>query len=343
MLSVKADRIHPPSLRIRPSDVEHPLSRLLTLLELLQAHRHLSGTELAHRLEVTPRTVRRYVTTLQELGIPVRAEIGRHGGYRLRPGYRLPPLVLNGEEALAVVLSLLAAGRLGLTTGTQAVEGALAKLHRVLPDPLRRQVEATREVVGWGSAPRHPDAARDPIHAGILLALGVAAHDGRQVLITHRSGGGETATERALDPYGIVFQGGRWYVAGLDHLRSEVRTFRVDRVLTVLETGLPATRPAGFDAVAHVQRSIASVPYTWSVEALLALPPADARSLIPPTLGSLAERADGMLLRFGTDDLAWAARYLVGLGCRFCVFQPDELVDAVRRLAQDLLAMTRAR
>lgn len=315
------------------------MGRLLTLLELLQAHRHLTGADLARRLEVTPRTVRRYVGTLQELGIPVRAEMGRHGGYRLRSSFRLPPLMLSGDEALAAVLGLLAGNRLGLAAGTQAVEGALAKLYRVLPDPLRRQVEAAREVVSWGSGPGHRDAGHDPVGAGLLLALCLATHDGRQVLLTHRGGDGETATERALDPYGVVFQSGRWYVAGFDHLRRDVRTFRVDRVLAVAETGQPSARPTGFDAVAHVQRSIASVPYAWSVQVLLAVPPTTARRLISPALGSLTENADGALLRFGTDDLDWAARYVVGLGCRFHVREPEELIRALHRLGRELLAV----
>lgn len=322
--------------------MEHPLTRLLTLLELLQAHRRLNGTDLARRLEVTPRTIRRYVATLQDAGIPVGAEVGRHGGYRLRPGYRLPPLMLSGHEALAVVLGLLAGGRLGLVAGPHAMEGALAKLNRVLPDALRRQVEATCEAVGWGSVPGASGATGGPVDTGLLLALVVAAYDGRQVLIAHRARGGQTITERVLDPYGMVFQGGRWYVAGLDHLRRRVRTFRVDRVVSVRETGQPSTRPADFDAVAHVQQSIAEVPYTWSVEAVLAVSPADARRLVSPALGKLTERGDGVMLRFGTDDLDWATRYLVGLGCQFRIVGPAELVPVVRHLAEELLATTGA-
>ena len=108
--------------------MEHPVSRLLTLLELLQAYRRLSGSDLARRLDVAPRTIRRYVSTLQEIGIPVDAEVGRYGGYRLRPGYKLPPLMLTDDEALAVVLGLLAGRQLGLVAATSAVEGALAQL-----------------------------------------------------------------------------------------------------------------------------------------------------------------------------------------------------------------------
>src|SRR5438445_437843 len=187
----------------------HPLTRLLTLLELLQAYRRLSGGERARRLGVAPRTVRRYVSTLGEIGVPVDAEAGRHGGYRLRPGYKLPPLMLTDDEALAVVLGLLAGRRLGLVAATAAVEGALAKLDRVLPDALRDRIRGTQEAVGLG--------------------------------LTQRSG-------------------------------TELR----------------------FDA--------------------------------------------GVLLALGADELDWAARYLVGLGCRFTVVRPPELRDTLRGLAAEVAA-----
>jgi len=321
--------------------VEHPVTRLLTLLELLQAHRRLSGGELARRLGVAPRTVRRYVATLQQIGIPVGADAGRYGGYRLRPGYRLPPLMLNGDEALAIVLGLLAGRRLGLQPASHAVEGALAELHRVLPDALRQQVEATRETVGWGAAPGLAAGHGDPVDTGVLLVLGAATHDRRQVRMAYRARDGET-TERQVDPYGIVFQSGRWYLAGWDHLREAVRTFRLDRVQAADVTDRPARRPAGFDPVAHVQRSIATVPFAWTVEVQLQLSPAEARGRVSPTVGTLEERSGEVLLRFGADDLDWAARYLVGLNCRFSVRQPAELRRTLGAVARELLAMEAA-
>jgi predicted DNA-binding transcriptional regulator YafY len=318
--------------------LEHPVTRLLTLLELLQAHRRLGGRELALRLGVAPRTVRRYVATLQGAGIPVGAEIGRYGGYHLRPGYKLPPLMLTDDEALAVVLGLLAGRRAGLPAAESAVEGALAKIHRVLPDALRRQLDATRESVGWGMVPGSPAGAGEQVDAGVLLALAVAAHDRQRVRLSHRARSGET-TARMVDPYGIVFQGGRWYVAGWDRLRRSVRTFRADRVLAVEVAGQAAAPPAGFDAVAEVQRSIAGVPFAHSVEVLLELAAADARSRFSPAFGTVEERPDGVLLRFGADDLGWAAHYLAGLGCRFRVLGPAQLREAVGRLGSELLAV----
>jgi predicted DNA-binding transcriptional regulator YafY len=315
--------------------LEHPLTRLLTLLELLQAYRRLSGSELARRLEVAPRTVRRYIATLQGMGIPVDAESGRHGGYRLRPGYKLPPLMLTDDEALAVVLGLLAGRRLGLVAASSAVEGALAKLDRVLPDSLRQRVQATQESVALGLAAGF--AAAERFDTGDLLTLGAAAHDCRQVRLSYRAWSGQV-TERTVEPYGVVFQSGRWYLTGWDHLRRAVRTFRLDRVQAVRATDRTFRRPDGFDPVTHVQQSIAAAPWRWSVEALLDLPLAQARKRVSPTVGTLEQRPDGVLLRLGADDLEWAARYLVGLECRFTVRAPAQLRETLGALARELAA-----
>src|SRR2546426_7974055 len=124
-----------------------PTTRVLTVLELLQSHQRLSGPDIAERLEVNPRTVRRYITMLQDLGIPVEAERGRYGTYRLRPGFKLPPLMFTEDEALALTLGLMAARRLGLAAAAPAVEGALAKVERVMPDTLRERIQAVQETL----------------------------------------------------------------------------------------------------------------------------------------------------------------------------------------------------
>src|ERR671910_956926 len=135
-----------------------PTSRLLELLELLQTRSLTTGREIADRLGIDARTVRRYVATLQDLGIPVEGERGVGGGYRIRPGYRLPPLMLGDDEAIAVVLGLVAAGRQGLV----AADGALAKIERVLPDALRRRVEALETTLGFTT----PATAAAPLARG---------------------------------------------------------------------------------------------------------------------------------------------------------------------------------
>src|SRR3981081_1984541 len=160
--------------------------RLLTLLELLQAYRRLSAREIADRLQVDVRTVRRYGAGLQGMGIPVEGERGPAGGYRLRPGYRLPPLMFTNEEALAVVVGLLAAQRLGFVQQASAVQGALAKLDRVLPDQLRGRLRAASPAVALGPAV----TVRGRADATPLLTLGSAAGDRSRVRIRYRAAGG---------------------------------------------------------------------------------------------------------------------------------------------------------
>src|SRR5215813_8883347 len=160
-----------------------PTTRVLTVLELLQSRARLSGTELADRLDVDPRTVRRYVSALQELGVPVESEPGRYGGYRLRPGYKLPPLMFNEEEALALILGLLASRRAGLLDTTPAVEGALAKIDRVLPDRLRGRVQALQGALAFTPV-RGFGAASNP---AMLLTFSESAQENRRVWMRYRA------------------------------------------------------------------------------------------------------------------------------------------------------------
>jgi predicted DNA-binding transcriptional regulator YafY len=306
--------------------MSHPTTRVLAMLELLQARHELTGRELADRLGVDERTVRRYALRLVELGIPVEARRGRYGGYRLLPGYKLPPLMFTDDEAVAVVLSLLVGQRFGVAT-----DGALDKIRRVLPAQLRDRVAALRETLGFTLMPREgamPDAA-------VLFVLAAAARDRHRVRLTYRSWKGEDS-ERELDTYGLVFHSGRWYASGFDHRRGQVRTFRVDRVASAVP--LPATYadPGGFDAVAQVTASLASVPYAHEVEVVLDLPLAEARRRIPPTVGTLSGADGGVLLRTRAERLDGMAQLLAGLGCPFTVRTPDELRGAVRALAERL-------
>jgi predicted DNA-binding transcriptional regulator YafY len=313
--------------------LEHPAGRMLAVLELLQTYSRLSGPELASRLEVDRRTVRHYVVRLQALGIPVVSDRGRAGGYRLRPGFKLPPLMFNDDEALAVALGLLAVRRFGLLAGDRAVDGALAKLGRVLPEALSARLRATEETLSLATGSRIPE----PAEPAILLILSDAVRTQRRVRVRYRSWRGES-TDRSVDSYGLVLQSGRWYLAGRDHLRSAVRVFRLDRVLAAELTGEGFERPDGFDAVAHVQRSLAAVPYTWPVEVLLDLSLEEARRRVPPLVGSVEQAPEGVLLRMRAERLDGMARYLAALGCGFTVRSPDQLRDELRRLAADLAA-----
>ncbi|OUC81262.1 helix-turn-helix transcriptional regulator [Streptosporangium minutum] len=308
------------------------VTRVLALLEILQAGPGLTGPELAARLEVDERTVRRYAVRLSELGVPVEAERGRHGGYRLLPGYKLPPLMLTDDEATAVVLGLLAGRRTGLAVGETATESALAKIQRVLPQALRERVAAVSATLGHTRAPVPASAPK----AGPLLALADAARHRQTVRLAYRSWRGESS-ERDLDPYGIVFHSGRWYAAGLDHNSGEVRTFRVDRVAGAVRTGRSFGDPGDFDAVAHVIGSLSAVPYRHEVKVLLTATMEEARRRIPAETATLTETAGGILLETRAEQLGGMAQMLAGLGWPFTVITPDELRGEIRALAGRLM------
>ena len=309
----------------------HPTTRVLTVLELLQARQRMTGAELAARLEVDTRTVRRYVVMLQELGIPVRSERGRYGAYRLLPGYKLPPLMFTDDEALALVLGLLAARRQGMAAAAPAVEGALAKVERVLPAAIRARVQAVQQTLVIDAPP--PEEAPDQ---EMIIVFSVAAQQERCLAIRYRSMHGDE-TARVIEPYGLVYRAGRWYVPAYCRLRRDLRVFRLDRVREVEPHEQRFTRPADFDCLAYVTTTFATMPGAWRVEALLPDVPLDrARRLIAADLATLEQTPDGTLMRCWAEDLDWVARYLVRLGCPFTVREPAALKDTLRRLAAEI-------
>jgi len=309
-----------------------PTARLLELLELLQAQPLITGRQISDRLGIDPRTVRRYVEALKDLGIPVEGQRGVGGGYRIRPGYRLPPLMLTDDEAVAVALGVQAAGRLGLSGSADAVEGALVKIHRVLPDGLRRRVEALEATLDFtGGAKRGA-----PVRGDAVLLLADAIRRRRRVRTTYRAFSGEE-TRRELSPHGLVVHSGRWYLAAHDHLRDDLRTFRVDRMRRLRVVADPAEAPPdGFDAVAYVSTSLARTPWRWEVEVLLELSVDEAARRIPATLAELVEEDGSTMLRMRVGSLDWMATILAGLGCAFSVRKPDELRTSVRALGERL-------
>ena len=317
--------------------MSHPTTRVLTVLELLQSRSRLSGGELAERLDVDRRTVRRYVSTLQELGVPVESEPGRYGGYCLRPGYKLPPMMFNEEEAVALILGLLASRRAGVLAASPAVVGALAKIDRVLPDRLRGRVQAVQGALAFTPL-RASATASNP---NMLVDVSAAAQENRRVWLRHRSG--DEVTEREIDPYGVVHHRGRWYVVGWCHLRQDVRMFRLDRVLQLEPRAESFSKPLDFDCADFVLESLATIQWGWPIEVLLELPLADARRRIAADMGTLEARRGGVMLRTQADDLEYMARYLVQIDCPFRVLHPPELRDAVRKLARKLTTYARRR
>lgn len=324
-----------------------PTTRVLALLELLQTHGLISGVELARRLEVDPRTLRRYIQALSELGIPVMAERGCDGGYRLMHGFKLPPMMFTNDEALALALGLQAARDLGLSALVPAGAGALAKLLRVMPENLRQRIGALQETValdilraesasagvdtgGGGSAGR---VEGDP---AVLASLGLAARGGQSVRLEYQARQ-QTITRREIDPYALVLHDRRWYVVAYCHLRRALRSFRLDRIQSLQLLPASFARPAQFDAAHYLRTAIASLPRAHSVSVLLHTDLASAQAAVFTGLGLLQPLAGGVMLHSQVDDLAWMARELARLPFGFEIEQPPALRSALAQHAQALL------
>ncbi|HEX6417673.1 MAG TPA: YafY family protein [Acidimicrobiales bacterium] len=317
--------------------MSRPATRVLTLLEVLQDRGLVAAAELARRLEVEPRSVRRYVAALRELGIPVESVRGRYGGYRLARGYRLPPLMLGDDEAVATAVALAAAGERedtpeGEAAGVRAGVGepsptdrALVKLVRVLPAPLRHRVDALVATTGR-VADRPAVTVPDP---EVALTLAAAVRSRTRVRIDHARPGGEAAG-REVDPYGLVVHNRRWYLVGHDHLRDGLRTFRLDRIAAAAEVHRRFTPPEGFDPVAHVRHALNVAVWRHRTEVWLDADAAAVRRRLPATVGEVHPHpGGGSVLVSGADDLAGMARLLAGLPWPFTVLRPAALAGEV--------------
>lgn len=313
--------------------MNRPTTRVLALLELLQTHGRLSGAEISERLGVDRRTVRRYITALEDLGIPVTTEQGRHGGYMLVPGYKLPPLMFNDEEAVALAFGLLSVEMQSLLESRAAVHSAQAKLERVLPDKLKQRMAALREHVRVMPQRRQPSWDSE-----VLLVLTEATQQRRRVRMHYCSPRGEHM-ERELDPYGLVFHNRHWYVSGWCPLRRDLRSFRLDRLSQVELQPLEFTRPEHFDAAQHLKSSFEKAWPRHEVEVLLLdVEPGHIMEWLPQNGTKLEPQEEGLLLVTRTDSHCWFARWLAQLPCEYRVLSPAGLKEATRELARRLLA-----
>jgi predicted DNA-binding transcriptional regulator YafY len=310
-----------------------PTVRVLALLELLQARGLTSGAALAQALDVDRRTLRRYIATLEEMGIPITTSQGRFGGYQLVPGFKLPPMMFTDDEALALAVGLLAARGLGLTQAMPAVASAKAKLERVLPVRLSTRLSAVDETVTLELA--RPSAVLDQ---GVLALLSNATQNRRRVHVEYRTPQGED-THRDFDPYGLVYRAGRWYTVGMCHLRGGLRSFRLDRIRTASAREARFERPTGFDALQYLKQSIATLPRAHSVEVFLATDLATAQRELFSAFGVLEWVGDGVLLRSQADDLKWFARELSRLPFDFQVRSPTALSAAVASAGRRLVRL----
>ena len=311
--------------------------RLLELLSLLQARPHWSATELADRLGVTTRTVRRDVGRLRDLGYPVAGEAGREGGYELGAGGTLPPLLLTDDESVAVGVGLLAAASGALVGHEEAAVAAMAKLEQVLPVRLRERVRSLNDAVVLVRPGAGP--ATDP---GVLLTVAQACRRSERLRFVYRDGDGNV-TERRVEPYGLVNTARRWYLGAQDLDRHDWRTFRVDRITAAALTGHRFVPSPGVDVAALVVDRLAAVPYAWQAEISLAADVETARAEIPPMVGTVDEVDGETILRIGANELDWLARYVAGLPFDAEVRRPPELRAALRARGRRLARANAAR
>lgn len=298
----------------------HPTTRVLAVLALLQAHGRMSGAELAQRLEVNVRTLRRYIIMLQDLGIPIEAERGRNGAYILSAGFKLPPMMFTNEEALALTVGLISARRLNLSDTDRAIESALAKLERVMPLDLKARIRALTETItlDQNTAPSAPPSEV------VLSEMSSAAQIGQRVHIKYHANHNEE-TERDFDPYGLTYYLQRWYVVGYCHLRQDLRSFRLDRITHINTLEEHFKRPEDFDPLTHVMQAIATMPRKYPFELLLKTDMDTAQKEVFDVLGVLEPHKDGVLMRGSVEDLDWLARQISIFSFDFIVREPDSL------------------
>ncbi|MGW3833725.1 helix-turn-helix transcriptional regulator [Streptomyces microflavus] len=329
-------------------------ARLLKLLSLLQTPREWPGGELAERLDVSPRTVRRDIDRLRELGYPVEASRGSLGGYRLVAGAAMPPLVLDDEEAVAIAVGLRAGAGHAIEGVDEASVRALAKLEQVLPSRLRHRVSALQNA----TVPlvRGDGATIDP---QTLTTLASAATGQERLRFSYRSGDG-TETKRQVEPYRLLSTGRRWYLVAYDLLRADWRTFRVDRVSEPFATGarftprpLPVEGGEGGgggdggrngqggdpgDAARYFARSMAGMQPELRLDVRFAAPAEFVVARLPPTLG--VPQPDGenacRLRSSSMDSLEWVALRLALVDCEFTVQGPPQLVAHLESLGARL-------
>src|SRR3954451_16526921 len=257
-------------------------SRLLALLSLLQGRRDWPGTELAERLEVSGRTIRRDVERLRALGSPVDSLTGPAGGYRLRAGTAMPPLLLDDDEAIAIAVGLGTAARSSVSGIEESAVRALVKLEQVLPAHLRRRVHA----LGMATvAPAVAGPLVDPQHLTVIAA---ACRDGECLRFGYRSRDG-AETRREVEPHSLVNLGRRWYLVAWDRRREDWRSFRLDRLTRPGATGVrfsPPTLPAK-DAAAYVRQSLTEAPHRFEARLTLHAPAEELARRIPRHWGTL--------------------------------------------------------
>jgi predicted DNA-binding transcriptional regulator YafY len=307
-------------------------SRLLELLSLLQGRRDWAGEELADRLEVSGRTIRRDIERLRDLGYPVESLSGPAGGYRLRAGSAMPPLLLDDEEAIAIAVGLRTAARASVTGIEETAVRALVKLEQVLPAHLRRRVGAL------GSATFTLPGSGPTVDPQYLTVIAATCRDSERLRFAYRRRDG-TDSRREVEPHSLVNYGRRWYLVAWDRGRQAWRTFRVDRLTKPSSTGVRFV-PRGLptkDAATYVEQSIRGAPNRFEAVLTLHAAAEEIESRVPAYWGTI-EPLDASTCRFrtGDDDLDRLALRVAMLGVDFELHEPPELTQRLRALSSRL-------
>lgn len=304
-------------------------ARMLQLLSLLQTHRFWPGTELSVRLEVSERTLRRDIERLRDLGYDVDATRGVAGGYQLRAGNALPPLLLDDEEAVAIAVGLRTAAAGPVAGMGETSAQALGKVVALMPPRLRRRMDAVTsqtDSIPWGG--------RVSLDAGVLGVLAQACRDDEALTFTYQAPEAEP-TRRRVEPHRLVTLGNRWYLLAYDRIRQDWRSFRVDRISDPTTTGQifrPREIPGG-DAAAYVQSGIRSRSAAYDIWVHIQIE-ADVVARHVGRWGEVEAAEGGCRLRMQADDLAWPMMILAGVDAEFTVEQPAELAEMVKRAGE---------
>jgi predicted DNA-binding transcriptional regulator YafY len=302
-------------------------SRTLRLLSLLQTHRHWPGEELADRLDVSVRTLRRDIDRLRELGYPVEASRGVDGGYRLAAGAALPPLVIDDDEAVAIAVGMQAVAQGSVAGIEEAAVRALTKVVQVMTPRLRHRVDALRAVTesaSWGDSPAAVESA-------VLIAVAQVCRDTERLEFGYVTRGGE-ASQRHVEPHRLVPVGRRWYLMAYDLVRHDWRSFRLDRLTAPRTTGVRfRTRELPTpDAVEFVRAGIDAQPTSYAVEVRIHAPAAVVETRIGRWASTEPIDDEHCLLRMTADTLDWPTMALGSIGAEFTVLAPAELAQQVR-------------
>ena len=310
-------------------------ARMLRLLSLLQTHRYWPGGELADRLEVSPRTLRRDVDRLRELGYPVDASRGVAGGYQLQAGAAVPPLLLDDDEAVAIAVGLRTAAAGAVAGFEETSVRALAKVIQLLPPRLRRRIDALQAVTSPGIFGGGPT-----LDASSLTTIAMACRGEERLRFGYTPREGE-GSSRYVEPHRLVSLGRRWYLIAWDLDRGDWRSFRVDRLSEPALTGArfrPREIPGGGDPVAWLRSRLATIPSRYDVSVRIEAPSARVSAFVGPWAKVEADGDQRCRLRMNVDDLSWPVMILGSIGAPFAIESPPQLVEAARVAGEALIA-----